>query len=251
MSNLNATSSGLDNVMFAETGISDVDGERGRLVIAGSDVEQLAATSTFEEAASRVLAAGGAEHEQVANLRATLAAARAKAWETLPRLGDALEATDGMDALRAALAHLRATRLSTMVGTPSGTGEHGAFDDVRDAIAAIGAAPVFVAAWSRTRAGATPVAPDPYLGHAADYLRMTIGPERAGEVGFDAAARGLDAYLTTVIDHGMNASTFTARVVTSTASDLVSAIVAAVGALKGPPTGLALHRPDARRIIAR
>lgn len=219
MSNLNATSSGLDNVMFAETGISDVDGERGRLVIAGSDVEQLAATSTFEDAAARVLTAGGAAADQVANLRAQLATSRAKAWEALARLGDSLDALDGMDALRAALAHLRGT------------------NDFDDAITAIGAAPVFVAVWSRKRSGQAAVAPDPYLGHAADYLRMTIGPERASEVGFDAAARGLDAYLTTVIDHGMNASTFTARVVTSTASDLISAVVAAVGALKGPLHG--------------
>jgi citrate synthase len=90
---------------------------------------------------------------------------------------------------------------------------------------------VFVAAWSRKRAGAQPIAPDASLGHAADYLRMTTGSANDANVG------GLDAYLTTVVDHGMNASTFTARVVTSTASDLISAVVAAVGALKGPLHG--------------
>jgi hypothetical protein len=70
------------------------------------------------------------------DIRGGLARARAAAWEWLPRLGDALDAADGMDALRAALAHLRATG-----------------DDGVDALAAIGAAPVFVAAWSRKRAG--------------------------------------------------------------------------------------------------
>lgn len=206
-------SSGLDGIVFADTAISDVDGERGRLVIAGSDVEQLAAEGGFEAAATRVLAAGG--WDPGPDLRTALATARAQAWEMLPRLGDALQATDGMDALRAALAHLRATG-----------------DDAADAVAAIGAAPVFVAAWSRKRSGAAPVAPDPRLDHAADYLRMTIGKPPAVD-----AARALDAYLVTVIDHGMNASTFAARVVTSTASDLVSAVVAAVGALKGPLHG--------------
>lgn len=206
-------SSGLDGIVFADTAISDVDGERGRLVIAGSDVEQLAAEGGFEAAATRVLAAGG--WNPGADLRTALASARAAAWEMLPRLGDALQATDGMDALRASLAHLRSTG-----------------DDAVDAVAAIGAAPVFVAAWSRKRAGAAPVAPDAKLDHAADYLRMTIGKVPSLD-----AAQALDAYLVTVIDHGMNASTFTARVVTSTESDLISAVVAAVGALKGPLHG--------------
>jgi citrate synthase len=100
------------------------------------------------------------------------------------------------------------------------------------AIAAIGAAPVFVAAWSRRRAGQPAIAPDPSLGHAADYLRMTLG--RPAD---PACVRALDAYLVTVIDHAMSASTFTARVIASTRSDLISAVVGAVGALKGPLHG--------------
>jgi len=99
-------------------------------------------------------------------------------------------------------------------------------------MAAIGAAPVFVAAWNRARSGATPIAPDPALSHAADYLRMSTGIAPSA-----AAVTALDAYLVTVIDHGMSASTFTARVITSTGSDLISAIVGGVGALKGPLHG--------------
>lgn len=200
-------SSGLEGIVAADTNISHVDGERGQLVIAGFDVEQL--VKPFEAASQRVLAAGGA------NVAVELGAARAAAWERLTRLGDALDATDGMDALRAGLAHLRSTG-----------------DDNADAIMAIGAAPVLVAAWSRKRRGLTPLAPDPSASHAADYLHMTTG-----EVPSADAVRALDAYLVTVIDHGMNASTFTARVITSTASDLVSAVVGAVGALKGPLHG--------------
>jgi citrate synthase len=91
---------------------------------------------------------------------------------------------------------------------------------------------VFVAAWSRRRAGQPAIAPDPSLGHAADYLRMTLG--RPAD---PACVRALDAYLVTVIDHAMSASTFTARVIASTRSDLISAVVGAVGALKGPLHG--------------
>ena len=203
---------GLEGVVVAETRISDVDGERGKLVIAGADVEQLARDASFEGAVARVLAAGGAD---AAITPAAIGAARGAAWELIPRLGDALDHVDGMDALRTALAHLRVSG-----------------DDTRDAIAAIGAAPVVVAAWGRRRAGRAAVPPDPALGHAADYLRMTTGATPAAEL-----ARALDAYLVTVIDHAMSASTFTARVIASTASDLISAVVGAVGALKGPLHG--------------
>jgi len=209
------TSSGLDSVVFADTAISHVDGDAGRLVIAGFDVEQLATTCSYEDAARRVIEAGGGE-------LGMLGPARVAAWQMLPQLGDALAAQDAMDALRAALAHMHSTGRSPALASG---------DDLRDAVAVIGAAPVFVAAWGRLRAGKTPLAPDPAAGQAADYLRMSTGAAT------DATARALEAYLVTVIDHGMNASTFTARVITSTASDLVSATVGAVGALKGPLHG--------------
>ena len=127
-----ASSSGLDGVVVADTALSDVDGERGRLVIAGSDVERLAATATFEVAASQVLVAGGLSSKH-ADIRAALTRARGAAWECLPRLGDALDAPDAMDALRAALAHLRSSA-----------------DDAEDAIAAIGAAPIAARASARS-----------------------------------------------------------------------------------------------------
>src|SRR6188768_1107189 len=117
------TSSGLEGVLVAETMISDVDGERGRLVIAGADVEDLARTIGYEEAVRRVLVAGGAVPEALA-VAPSLGRARASAWELLPRLGDALALPDAMDSLRTSLGHLR----------PTG-------DDLTDALAAIGAAP--------------------------------------------------------------------------------------------------------------
>ena len=92
--------------------------------------------------------------------------------------------------------------------------------------------PTIVAAFWRLRRGAEPLAPRPDLGHAANFLYMLSGDEPDAE-----RVRGLETYLNTVVDHGLNASTFTARVITSTGSDLVSAVVGAIGALKGPLHG--------------
>jgi citrate synthase len=220
---------GLEGVVVADTRLSDVDGERGRLVIAGRDVEELeelealegvAGAWRFEEVCALLWSAGragagsnaGAPADEV---KRRIGLARQRAFQRLPRLGDALARGSGMDALRAGLAHADAD------GEP-----------LEDAAALTGATAVFLAAWLRGRAGAAPVAPDASLGHAEDLLRMALGvdphPDRA---------RALDAYLVTVSDHGMNASTFAARVVASTGSDMVSAVVAAVGALKGPLHG--------------
>lgn len=207
---------GLDGVVVAETRLSDVDGERGRLVIGGYDAEALASTTGFEGALDllfRAVEEPGArlDAESARRLGVALGEARVAAFGLLPRLGDALLAPDGMDALRAGVAHL-----------PSNAS--------REAI--VGAVAVFAAAWRRRRDGLEPVLPDPRTSHAADYLRMG-----SGSAAHPAAVAALDAYLVTVIDHGMNASTFAARVVTSTGSDPVSAVVAALGALKGPLHG--------------
>ena len=209
-----AAASGLEGVVVAETRLSDVDGERGRLTIAGHDVEALTGRASFEDVCAllwdgRLPDAAGGEA-----MRAELARGRAAAFEQLPPLLPLLGADDAMDALRATVAAF---------ASPLG---------VRPDAALTGALAVFAAAWVRRRAGAAPVPPDPALPHAADYLRMNSGAPPS-----EPLARALDAYLVTVSEHGLNASTFTARVVASTGSDLVSAVTAAVGALKGPLHG--------------
>jgi citrate synthase len=209
--------SGLEGVVFADTAMSHVDGEQGRLVVRGHDVEALARRASFEDAALLLLSGALPREPARAAFAAALGAARGEAFAEVGRLGDALERPDGMDALRAATAHLSAR-------APE--------EAIADTARLAGATAVFAAAWARRRAGAAPLAPDPRAGHAADYLRMVRGREP------DAArVAALDRYLVTVADHGMNASTFTARVVASTGSDVVSAIVAALGALKGPLHG--------------
>jgi citrate synthase len=203
-----ASAGGLEGVVVAETRLGDVDGERGRLVVAGRDVERLAGEVSFEETAALLWDADPAA------ARAGIAEGRVRAFERIGRLGDAFARADGMDALRASVAHLSE---SDGFATPA---------------AITGAVATFGAAWARTRRGERPLAPDPALGHAADTLRMITGALPS-----EAFAAALDTYLVTVADHGMNASTFTARVVASTGSDLVSAVVAAIGALKGPLHG--------------
>jgi citrate synthase len=205
-----AHASGLEGIIVAETRLSEPDGERGRLIVGGFDVEALVQVASFEDVCGLLLDGvlpGGEAREQ---LHGRLGRARTAAFARLPRLGDALSLADGMDALRAALAHL-----------PSGC----------DDLELIAATAVYAAAWARVAAGERPIAPDPSLPQAADYLRMVVGTATP------AAAEALDAYLVTVADHGLNASTFTARVVASTGSDAVSSVVAAVGALKGPLHG--------------
>ncbi len=205
--------SGLQGIVVTETTLSRVDGDAGALVLRGHRVEALAEAASLGEVCGLMWrgdrGAGPAiEHR--------LGAARAAAHEMLPALGDALRAADGMDALRAAVGHL----------------DGGAPDAAEAELPTIaGAVAVFAAAQSRLRRGLEPLVPDPAAPHAADLLRLFTG--RADETSADALRR----YLVTVVDHGMNASTFTARVVTSTGSDAVSAVVAALGALKGPLHG--------------
>jgi citrate synthase len=122
----------------------------------------------------------------------------------------AAEGVPAMDALRMA----------------AGTVMPGASDE--EAGALVARMPTIVAAYGRMLEGEEPVEPDPELGHAANFLYMLTG-----EVPGEEFARVLETYLNTVSDHGMNASTFAARVIVSTRSDVVSAVVGAIGALKG------------------
>jgi citrate synthase len=102
-------------------------------------------------------------------------------------------------------------------------------DDARTIVAQF---PTIIAAHWRLRRGGEPIGPRADLGHAANFLYML-----SGDVPDPERLRGLETYLNTVIDHGLNASTFTCRIITSTGSDLVSAVVGAIGALKGPLHG--------------
>jgi citrate synthase len=205
---------GLDGVPAAETVLSHVDGERGELIIAGDHVAELAAGSSFEAVTARLWNAASGRALTEANVRATLGAARERAFA---RLTDLLPATRGLsivDGFRAAIAGLRA--------------ENG----LEPEAVVVGAFPVIAGALVQRAAGRDAIAPDPTASHAADTLSMLLGRKSAPR---EIAA--LNAYFVTVCDHGMNASTFTTRVVASTQADLFAAVTAGYCALTGPLHG--------------
>jgi citrate synthase len=209
---------GLDNVVAASTRLSHVDGEAGRLTIAGYAVDDLAPAATFEDVAYLLLEGQLPEPDQRARFSAELAERRQIPKAALEVLRAAAAAnTPPMDALRMA-----APLLSL------GRAEH----PREDAMTAIAAFPTIVGTYWRLHTGEAPVAVRTDLGHAAHYLHQLLGTEPSPE-----RARALETYLNTVCDHGLNASTFTARVIVSTHSDVISAITGAVGALKGPLHG--------------
>ncbi|HSU41945.1 MAG TPA: citrate synthase [Polyangiaceae bacterium] len=207
-----AKSSGLEGTVVADSELSEVDGEQGRLILRGFSVEELGLSATLEDAAE-LLWSGRRPGAADGRMQQAFGAARARAFSLVPLLGPALALPDAMASLRAAVAHV-------------------AEDESELGPALAGAVAVFAAAWARRAEGREPIAPDPSLSHAADYLRMLQGGKPSAP-----AERALSSYLVTVADHGMNASTFAARVVASTGSDAVSAIVAGIGALKGPLHG--------------
>ena len=209
---------GLEGVIATETRLSSVDGEAGELTIAGFPVEELASRASFEEVVYLLWHDALPNSGQLAAFREKLAGRRALPSAALALLrAAAAEKASAMDAVRMA------------TGTISlGVSE----DSYAEALALVARLPTIVAAYWRLAGGDEPVAPDPELGHAANYMYMLTGQEPGVE-----SVRALETYLNAASDHGMNASTFAARVIVSTRSDVVSAIAGAVGALKGPLHG--------------
>lgn len=203
--------SGLENVVAAETILSDVDGQNGRLVIRGWPVEILAASMAFEDAAHLLWDGFFDKLPDVPELGARFGAAREEVFALVAELPGRL---DVVSFLRAGWALL-----------PDD-------ESLEAAIRLAAAGPVLTAAAVRRGRGQALIAPDGDISQSADFLRMLTG-----EVPSQAEARALDAYLVTVCDHGLNASTFAARVVASTRAGLVSAAVAGISALKGPLHG--------------
>jgi citrate synthase len=222
--------SGLDQVVAAATRLSHVDGERGELLIAGYAVEELAEKATFEEVLHVLWNDAPPTAAELAALRADLAVARELPAATLDLLrAAAVAGAAPMDALRMGVASLS---LAAPAGSPTGASSTSRADAAAEARRIVGAFPALVAAHWRFRQGLEPLAARPDLSHAAALLWLLEGVEPSVE-----RVRALDTYLCTVVDHGLNASTFAARVVVSTGSDMVSAVTAAVGALKGPLHG--------------
>jgi len=203
---------GLDGVVAAHTALSDVDGHNGRLVLRGKRIEELAGKVSFEEAVAHLW------HSYVFcssdELRHAFAAARTAAFSVAPVMA---AASRGLPVYERILLGLAALPIA---------GEQ------PQAVRISGALPVLLAAASQISEGKQPIAPDPRLSTAEDLLRMMGQSAAAAE-----HTAALDRYLVTILDHGLNASTFTARVIGSTEAGLKQAVLGAMGALSGPLHG--------------
>jgi citrate synthase len=211
---------GLENVVVASTKLSAIDGTAGRLSYAGYNIHDLAERASYEEVLFLLWFGELPNTRELSEFNARLRAERSlnEAEHALVRGIPA--AGHGMDALRTLVSGLaqldpRADDLS-----PASVEQIG--------LRAAAKMPTLIAAWERTRRGLAPIEPDTNLGHAANFLYMLHGQAPS-----PTAARALDTYLVLLAEHGLNASTFAARVAIGAGADVYCALVAAIGTLKG------------------
>ncbi|MEZ5294514.1 MAG: citrate synthase [Vicinamibacterales bacterium] len=214
---------GLEDIVATDSSICFIDGDRGVLSYRGFDIHDLARFATFEEICFLLWHGHLPTKAELGDLQSQLAAARPLP-EAILRLMRMLPPGDGMDALRTLTSALGHYDPDAHDNTPRGA--------YRKAVRLTGQMASLVATWGRLQAGGGPIAPDPALGHAANFLYMLLG-ERPDPV----AARAMDVALVLHADHELNASTFAARVAAATLTDMHSAVVAGVGTLKGPLHG--------------
>lgn len=210
---------GLQGVSVANTRLSRVDGQGGELIIAGYRLDDLAPNAIYEETLYLLWHNRLPDADELTAFQAELAQLREIPDITYDVLRQAVNANRPMmEAIRmgADVSHLDIDSASP--------------DDLATYLVA--RMPTIVASYWRLSQGHEPIASDSRLSHTANYLYMLTGEKPTPQY-----TRALDTYLNTVIDHGLNASTFAGRVIISTHSDMVSAIVGAIGALKGPLHG--------------
>ena len=209
---------GLEGIVASQTRLSLVDGQAGRLILVGYPVEEIAPRAKFEEMTYLLWHGRLPGPMQYEDFCRDLASRRPLASATLDLLREAAKCDVAViDALRMAASTL------CMPGTATAEEE---------ALSVVAAFPTIVGSYWRMKNNREPMQPRSDLSHSEYYLHQIFGEEIGAE-----CARAMETYLNTVCDHGFNASTFAARVIASTRSDVVSAITGAVGALKGPLHG--------------
>jgi citrate synthase len=215
---------GLADVVAASTALSDIDGRAGRLSYRGYDINELAGNATFEEVGYLLQRGAAPDRAQLDDYLAELAAGRAIGPLAAADLSGIAARQQPMEALRSLVS------LASADDPDADSNERAA--NLRKAARLTAQQPVLIAAYQAARTGRELTGPGPGLGVAANFLLQLTGekPEpRAAEI--------LDACLVLHADHTMNASTFAARVCAATLSDMHSAVVAALGTLKGPLHG--------------
>ena len=212
----NSYSPGLAGIVAAETSLSLIDGQLGNLHIGGFPIEEIAPKASYEEMLYLLWKGSLPDGKSLSEFSNKLSNARELSESTLALLREAkVQNLSVMDALRMSIGTLE-------------LGKNSADNHLENAIRSVSGIASIVATYWRFREGQDYVPPLNDLKHTANYLYMLTGTEPS-----TARIHGLETYLNTVIDHGLNASTFTARVIISTRSDIISAITGAVGALKG------------------
>jgi citrate synthase len=214
---------GLEDVVAASSAICYLDGQRGVLAYCGYDIHDLARDATFEEVCHLLWHRRLPTRPELGDLASQLAAARSLP-EPILRLIRALPPVTGMDALR--------TITSALAHYDPDAEDQSPPANYRKAVRLTGQLASVVATWGRLAAGRGAVAPDPAMGHAANFLYMLTG-ERPNSL----ATRAFDIALILHADHELNASTFAGRVAAATLTDIHSAVIAAIGTLKGPLHG--------------
>ena len=214
---------GLEDVVAATSAICYLDGDRGVLAYYGYDIHDLARGATFEEVSYLLWHGRLPSRAELGDLQSQLVAGR-PLEEPILRLMKQLPATDGMDSLR--------TQTSALGHYDRDASDHSPQANYRKAVRLTAQLGSIVATYGRMQAGGGPIQPDPALGHAANFLYMLTGNRPSA-----LSTRAFDIALVLHADHELNASTFAARVAAATLTDLHSAIVAAIGTLKGPLHG--------------
>ena len=215
---------GLKGVVSHATQLSEVDGQAGRLVIRGYEIRELAGKVSFEEAAYVLWHGDLPNRQQLDDVQQEIAAARHLPGPIIDVLRGVACHAIGMHALRMGAAALSLDEPHT---------DHLSLEANRCLALRITARmPTLVAQHYRLHRGLPICEPPDHLGFAAGYFYMLEGREPD-----PVRIEGLNAYLVAVLEHGMNASTFVARAIASTDSDMVSAVTGAVGSLKGPRHG--------------
>ena len=214
---------GLEDVVAATSSICYLDGNRGVLAYYGYDIHDLAQARRSRRSCYLLWHGRLPNRAELGDLQSQLAAARPLS-EPILRLMKQLPASDGMDMLR--------TLTSALGQYDPEANDNSPQAQYRKAVRLTAQMASIVATYGRLQAGGGPIQPDPALGHAANFLYMLTG-ERPNAL----ATRAFDIALMLHADHELNASTFAARVAAATLTDLYSAIVGAIGALKGPLHG--------------
>lgn len=217
-------SKGLEDVIAAQTSISDIDGTQGRLFYVGYDIHDLAPNASFEEIIYLLHHLSLPTKGQLDTLREQLKAERALGEHDMDLMRVMAGKTSPMSILRTTVSGMSANDPDGWDQSPEA--------NLRKAMRLTARFPTIIAAYEHLRNGTEPIAPDPHLSHAANFLYMLTGERPNAD-----AARVLDMCLVLHADHTMNASTFTARCIASTLSDIHSATTGAIASLKGPLHG--------------